>query len=277
MTADPTYRGFALDAETALALLQWQAELGADEPCLDAAIDRYDLPERSAGAAPAAGAAAAGPATARPRDEAEDLTALAEAAAAAATDLAALSHAQEAFEGIELRKGARNFCFADGNPAARVMIVGEAPGEEEDRIGRPFVGRAGQLLDRMFDAIGLSRGAVDAEKALYITNVLPWRPPGNRRPEPAEIAMMLPFLRRHVELAQPDLLVLMGNTPCIALLNQQGILKLRGSWTTAFGLPALPMTHPAYLLRTPLAKREAWADLLSLSARLEGAAPATGT
>lgn len=277
MTADPTYRGFALDAETALALLQWQAELGADEPCLDAAIDRYDLPERSAGAAPAANPAAAGPATARPRDEAEDLTALAEAAAAAASDLAALAHAQEAFEGIELRKGARNFCFADGNPAARVMIVGEAPGEEEDRIGRPFVGRAGQLLDRMFDAIGLSRGAVDAEKALYITNVLPWRPPGNRRPEPAEIAMMLPFLRRHVELAQPDLLVLMGNTPCIALLNQQGILKLRGSWTTAFGLPALPMTHPAYLLRTPLAKREAWADLLSLSARLEGAAPATGT
>ena len=277
MTADPTYRGFALDAETALALLQWQAELGADEPCLDAAIDRYDLPERSAGAAPAANPAAAGPATARPRDEAEDLTALAEAAAAAASDLAALAHAQEAFEGIELRKGARNFCFADGNPAARVMIVGEAPGEEEDRIGRPFVGRAGQLLDRMFDAIGLSRGAVDVEKALYITNVLPWRPPGNRRPEPAEIAMMLPFLRRHVELAQPDLLVLMGNTPCIALLNQQGILKLRGSWTTAFGLPALPMTHPAYLLRTPLAKREAWADLLSLSARLEGAAPATGT
>lgn len=277
MTADPTYRGFALDAETALALLQWQAELGADEPCLDAAIDRYDLPERSAGAAPAANPATAGPAIARPRDEAEDLTALAEAAAAAASDLAALAHAQEAFEGIELRKGARNFCFADGNPAARVMIVGEAPGEEEDRVGRPFVGRAGQLLDRMFDAIGLSRGAVDAEKALYITNVLPWRPPGNRRPEPAEIAMMLPFLRRHVELAQPDLLVLMGNTPCIALLNQQGILKLRGSWTTAFGLPALPMTHPAYLLRTPLAKREAWADLLSLSARLEGAAPATGT
>ena len=270
MTADPTYRGFALDAETALALLQWQAELGADEPCLDAAIDRYDLPERTA--APVAGPAPAAPAARR--DEAQDPTALAEAAAAAATTLPQLAQAQEAFEGIELRKGARNFCFADGNPAARVMILGEAPGEEEDRVGRPFVGRAGQLLDRMFDAIGLSRGAVDAEKALYITNVLPWRPPGNRRPEPAEIAMMLPFLRRHVELAQPDLLVLMGNTPCIALLNQQGILKLRGTWTTAFGLPALPMTHPAYLLRTPLAKREAWADLLSLAARLDDAAPA---
>ncbi|WP_374637667.1 uracil-DNA glycosylase [Paracoccus sp. (in: a-proteobacteria)] len=265
MTADPTYRGFALDAETALALLQWQAEMGADEPCLDAAIDRYDLPDRAD--LPAAAKPAPAP---TPRDEAEDLAARAEAMAAAATSLTALAEAQEAFDGIELRKGARNFCFADGNAAARVMIVGEAPGEEEDRAGRPFVGRAGQLLDRMFDAIGLSRDAVDAEKAIYITNVLPWRPPGNRRPEPGEIAMMLPFLRRHVELAQPDLLVLMGNTPCAALLNRQGILKLRGTWTEAFGLPALPMTHPAYLLRTPLAKREAWADLLSLSARLDG-------
>ena len=272
MTADPTYRGFALDAETALALLQWQAEMGADEPCLDAAIDRYDLPDRAeiATASRTAAKPAAQTAAAPLRDEAEDLTARAETIAGAAASLTALAEAQEAFDGIELRKGARNFCFADGNPAARVMIVGEAPGEEEDRLGRPFVGRAGQLLDRMFDAIGLSRTAVDAEKALYITNVLPWRPPGNRRPEPAEIAMMLPFLRRHVELAQPDLLVLMGNTPCAALLNQQGILKLRGTWATAFGRPALPMTHPAYLLRTPLAKREAWADLLSLSARLEG-------
>ena len=266
MTADPTYRGFALDAETALALLQWQAEMGADEPCLDAAIDRYDLPDRAEIAAAAPKPAPA----ARPRDEAEDLTARAEAMAAGAASLTALAEAQEAFDGIELRKGARNFCFADGNPGARVMIVGEAPGEAEDRPGRPFVGRAGQLLDLMFQAIGLSRKAVDAEKAIYITNVLPWRPPQNRRPEPGEIAMMLPFLRRHVELVQPDMLVLMGNTPCIALLNQQGILKLRGTWTEAFGLPALPMTHPAYLLRAPLAKREAWADLLSLSARLDG-------
>ena len=272
MTADPTYRGFALDAETALALLQWQAEMGADEPCLDAAIDRYDLPDRAeiATASRTAAKPAAQTAAAPLRDEAEDLTARAETIAGAAASLTALAEAQEAFDGIELRKGARNFCFADGNPAARVMIVGEAPGRDEDEQGKPFVGRAGQLLDRMFDAIGLSRTAVDAEKALYITNVLPWRPPGNRRPEPAEIAMMLPFLRRHVELAQPDLLVLMGNTPCAALLNQQGILKLRGTWATAFGRPALPMTHPAYLLRTPLAKREAWADLLSLSARLEG-------
>ncbi|WP_134680170.1 uracil-DNA glycosylase [Paracoccus ravus] len=264
MMADPTYRGIALDAETALALLQWQAELGADEPCLDDPLDRYDLPDRVP-----AGPAAAKPAPLPPRDAGRDLVAMAETIAAAATTLAALAEAQEAFEAIELRKGARNFCFADGRPGARVMVIGEAPGEEEDLQGRPFVGRAGQLLDRMFGAIGLARDAVDADKALYITNVLPWRPPGNRRPEAAEIALMLPFLRRHIELAQPEILVLMGNTPCIAGLNRQGILKLRGVWDTAFGLPALPMTHPAYLLRTPIAKREAWSDLLSLAARLE--------
>lgn len=263
MTADPTYRGFALDADTALALLQWQAELGADEPCLDAPLNRYDMPDRAEAPAPAA------PVAAPVVDAGLDQTALAEALAAGAGTLAELAAAQEAFDGIDLKRGARNFCFADGRPGARVMIIGEAPGEEEDQQGRPFVGRAGQLLDRMFGAIGLARDAVDAEKALYITNVLPWRPPGNRRPEAAEIAMMLPFLRRHVELAQPEILVLMGNTPCIAALNRQGILRLRGQWTEAFGLPTLPMTHPAYLLRTPLAKREAWADLLSIAARLD--------
>jgi DNA polymerase len=122
----------------------------------------------------------------------------------------------------------------------------------------------------MFGAIGLSRTAPDAQAALYITNVLPWRPPGNRDPEPEEIAMMLPFLARHVELADPDLIVLMGNTPCAAALGTKGILRLRGQWTQAFGRPALPMTHPAYLLRNPAAKREAWADLLEVKARLAG-------
>ncbi|MGR3721472.1 MAG: uracil-DNA glycosylase, partial [Paracoccus sp. (in: a-proteobacteria)] len=178
--------------------------------------------------------------------------------------------AQEAFDGIELKKGARNFCFADGDPGARVMILGEAPGDEEDRQGRPFVGRAGQLLDRMFAAIGLSRTAVDAAQALYVVNVLTWRPPGNRDPSPDEILVSMPFVRRHVELAAPDLIVLMGNIPCQAALGRRGILRLRGQWVEAFGRPALPMTHPAYLLRNPAAKREAWADLLSLSATLEG-------
>jgi DNA polymerase len=131
------------------------------------------------------------------------------------------------------------------------------------------VGKAGQLLDRMFAAIGLSRTAPAPDNAIYITNVLPWRPPANRTPEPAEIAMMLPFLKRHVELAAPDLLVLMGNTPCQAVLGRQGILRLRGQWAEGFGLPVMPMTHPAYLLRQGPAKRDAWSDLLEISARLQ--------
>ena len=148
------------------------------------------------------------------------------------------------------------------------MIVGEAPGRDEDREGRPFVGRAGQLLDRMYAAIGLSRTAPAPEDAIYITNVLPWRPPQNRTPEAAEIAMCLPFLERHVALADPDILVLMGNTPCQALLGRTGITSMRGTWTEALGKPVIPMFHPAYLLRKPDAKREAWTDLLALRARL---------
>ncbi|MDM7458033.1 MAG: uracil-DNA glycosylase, partial [Paracoccus sp. (in: a-proteobacteria)] len=154
-------------------------------------------------------------------------------------------------------------------PRARVLVLGEAPGDEEDRQGRPFVGRAGQLLDQMFRAIGLARDSVDAAQGLYLCNVLTWRPPGNREPTPDEIAVSLPFLQRHIALAQPKLIVLMGNVACDAAIRQRGILKLRGQWVQAFGRPALPMTHPAYLLRNPQAKREAWADLLDLAARLE--------
>ncbi|MFZ1727902.1 MAG: uracil-DNA glycosylase, partial [Albidovulum sp.] len=192
-------------------------------------------------------------------------------AAAGADSLEALAGAQADFDLCELKKGARNFVFADGNPQARVMILGEAPGRDEDVEGLPFVGRAGQLLDRMFAAIGLARSAAHAGEAIYITNVLPWRPPSNRDPEPDEIAMMLPFLQRHVALANPDVVVLMGNTPCAAALGRKGILRLRGHWTEAFGRPAMPMTHPAYLLRHPEAKREAWADLLQIKARLREA------
>lgn len=274
MTADPTWQGVALDAATALALLEWQREMGVDEPILDAPVDRYGEPIRSpaADAAPDPPGAPPPPAAALPG--LDGLAAQAAALAARARTLDQLARIQSDFDGLEIRRGARNFVFADGNPAARVMILGEAPGEDEDRQARPFVGRAGQLLDQMFAAIGLARDAVDAERAIYITNILPWRPPGNRRPEQAEIDAMLPFVARHVELAGPDVVVLMGNTPCQAALGRQGILRLRGQWTTAFGRPALPMTHPAYLLRTPIAKREAWADLLSLSARLQtGAQP----
>ena len=266
----PRYQGFDLDAETALALLDWQREMGADLPLLDTPVDRFELPARVAPMAPAAAAPAP---AARPDDgtaDADARLAEAQALAAGAQSLAALAEAQEGFDGIELKRGARRFCFADGDPRARLLILGEAPGDEEDRQGRPFVGRAGQLLDRMFGAIGLARDAVDAERAFYVTNVLAWRPPGNRDPSPEEIALSLPFVRRHVELAAPDLIVLMGNIACQAAIGQRGILRLRGGWVEAFGRPALPMTHPAYLLRNPAAKRDAWADLLALQARLEG-------
>jgi DNA polymerase len=185
-----------------------------------------------------------------------------------AKDLDSLAEAVAAFDLCDLKRGARNTVFADGNPQARVMIIGEAPGREEDLQGRPFVGRAGQLLDRMFAAIGMGREAAHPESALYITNILPWRPPQNREPKPEEIGMMLPFVERHVELADPEVLVLMGNISCQALLGRRGITRLRGKWTSALGRPALPMFHPAYLLRNPRAKREAWHDLLMLQARL---------
>ncbi len=259
-----------MDFHLARALLAWQLELGADEPVGDHPVNRYELAAEAP--KPAALMPAAPVAAAAPQVASLDPVAVAKAAAAAAGDLAALAEAQAAYDLCDLKKGARNFVFADGNPAARVMVIGEAPGRDEDMEGRPFVGRAGQLLDRMFAAIGLARTSPDPAGALYITNVLPWRPPSNRDPEPEEIAMMLPFLARHVELADPDLIVLMGNTPCAAALGQRGILRLRGTWTNAFGKPTLPMTHPAYLLRTPAAKREAWADLLEVKARLAGTA-----
>jgi uracil-DNA glycosylase family 4 len=262
------------DPAVLAALIAWQAELGADEAIGDAPVDRYAEAEVPRGAPVATSPAAAAtptaprPPTAAPADTLAEAIAEAEALAAGASDLSALAAVQAAYPHCALRQGARNFVFADGQPGARVMIIGEAPGRDEDLQGRPFVGRAGQLLDRMVAAIGLSRSAPAAEGALYITNILPWRPPGNRDPEPDEIAMMLPFVRRHVELAAPDLLVLMGNTPCGALLNRRGITRMRGEWTAALGLPTLPMLHPAYLLRNPSAKRDAWADLLVLKARL---------
>lgn len=251
----------ALDSAQLTALLAWQIELGATDAIGDVPVNRYDVVvakkpvklaapvvQMSQSQAPASG----------------------EQAAAVAEDLDALKAAIAAFDGCDLKKGARSLVFADGNPAARVMIIGEAPGRDEDRAGLPFVGRAGQLLDRMFAAINLSRKGDSAENAIYITNVLPWRPPQNRDPKPDEIAMMLPFLKRHIALAQPDFLVLMGNVACQAMLGLTGITRLRGNWTTCCDLPTLPMFHPAYLLRTPAGKRDSWADLLSLKARLSG-------
>ena len=149
------------------------------------------------------------------------------------------------------------------------MIVGEAPGREEDRQGKPFVGEAGQLLDRMFAAIDMARDHTDAARALYITNILPWRPPQNRDPSAEERAMMLPFVTRHVALAAPDILIAMGRISAATLLDLSArITRIRGQWHRALDLPVVPMLHPAYLLRNPAAKREAWADLLTLQAEL---------
>lgn len=190
------------------------------------------------------------------------------AMAQAAQSLDDLRQALEAFDGCPLKATATQTVFARGNPQADVLVMGEAPGREEDRDGAPFVGPTGHLLDRMLAAIGLDRHAGDASNAVYITNVLPWRPPQNRDPKPEEIAMMLPFVQRHVALAKPEIIVLMGNYSCQAGLGKRGITRLRGQWHEAYGHPALPMLHPAYLLRQPHAKREAWADLLSLKAKL---------
>jgi uracil-DNA glycosylase len=197
--------------------------------------------------------------------------------AASADSIEALAAMVARFDGCALKRTATNTVFADGNPAGSVMIIGEGPGADEDRIGRPFVGRAGQLLDRMLAAIGLDRSKV------LITNVVYWRPPGNRTPTAAEIASCLPFVLQHIMLAQPKVLVLAGGTAAGALLPQgQGITRLRGRWfdLTVPGLdrpvPTLPMFHPSFLLRTPERKREAWRDLLSLRARLDELLSAEG-
>lgn len=244
------------------ALLEWQVELGATEAIGDVPVNRYDLPDTlpsapaSAGALVPASESDARQATADPVDAASS-------ACLPVASLSDLRDAMAAFEHCDLKNGARNLVFADGKPGAPVMIIGEAPGRDEDRAGRPFVGQAGKLLDQMLAAIGLGR-----ESNVYITNVLPWRPPQNRDPTGDEISMMVPFLERHVALAQPEIMVLMGNISCQAVLGKRGITRLRGQWDKAFDLPVLPMFHPAYLLRQPIAKREAWADLLELQARL---------
>ncbi|WP_204115669.1 uracil-DNA glycosylase [Shimia biformata] len=255
-----------LDYHAARALLEWQVELGVTEAILDVPVNRYDLPDTG----PKPRRAASAGATAAPVVQTRSVDPVAEArkAAEAATDLDGLRAAMAGFEHCDLKNGARSLVFSDGNPAARVMVIGEAPGRDEDRAGKPFVGRAGQLLDRMFAAIDMGRDAQMSAQSVYITNVLPWRPPQNRDPKPEEIQMMVPFLQRHVEIVAPEVLVLMGNISCQAAIETRGITRLRGKWHEAFGKPALPMFHPAYLLRQPHAKRQAWADLLSLKARL---------
>jgi uracil-DNA glycosylase len=260
----------------ALAMLDWQIALGADEAILDAPIDRFALADQpplapAAAIAPKAGGPVAPPPVdAAPPALAVDAVALAQAAADAAPDLPALCAAMADFPHCPLRETATRLVFADGLAGARVMILGEAPGRDEEQQGKPFVGQAGQLLDRMLAAIGLDRAATDPARAVYIANVVPWRPPQNRRPTPEELAMMAPFMHRHIAFAAPEIVVLMGNAACEAMLGQTGGTRLRGTWLTLGGRPALPMLHPGYLFRRPHDKALAWADLLSLQARLRG-------
>jgi DNA polymerase len=198
----------------------------------------------------------------------------AEALAAAADTLEALRAAIAGFGGLSLRETATNLVFADGNPQAPLMLVGEAPGAEEDREGKPFVGASGRLLDRMLASIGLDRHG-SGWGSFYVTNILAWRPPGNRNPTDNEIALSLPFVRRHLALVRPKLVLLVGAVAVRSLTGaREGITRLRGRWfeVPVAGLgtvPALATLHPAYLLRNPGAKKDAWADLIALRRRID--------
>jgi uracil-DNA glycosylase family 4 len=265
------------EREAALTLLRWYVDMGADEAIDHVAMDwiaSASASEALTAPKPASETRPTRPiATAPPAALAESLGEAAQSArqlAAGAQSVEALAELVAGFDGCPLKRTATNTVFIDGNPAAPIVFIGEGPGADEDRIGRPFVGRAGQLLDRMLAAINLDRSQV------LITNVVYWRPPGNRTPTAAEIASCLPFVFRLIALVNPKVLVLCGGTAAGALLSQtQGITRLRGRWfdlavpTLDRLIPTLPMFHPSFLLRTPERKREAWRDLLSLRARLD--------
>lgn len=268
------------------AALQWQLEAGIDECIGEVPVDRFALSSKPApavppspttvGAVPTSVAQVPPVPMARPAiavpglAEPERAALAASRLAAAANNLDELRAAVEAFEDCALKKTAINTVFADGNPTARLMFVGEAPGADEDRQGKPFVGVSGQLLDKMLGSIGLDRAT-----GFYITNIVFWRPPGNRNPTTNEIAACLPFVQRHIELMAPDILVCLGGPSAKTLLNRtEGITRLRGQWHdyTSPGLAqpiaAMAIYHPAYLLRSPAHKREAWRDLLAIRERL---------
>jgi len=252
--------------------LRWLSEMGADEIVGEDPVNRLAPPQVQS--AQSVRPARVLPATAVPAGAPLVVPAANAAAAAGLASLKDIETALAGFDACPLKKTATRLCYADGNPAARVMLVGEAPGRDEDIQGKPFVGRSGQLLDRMLAAVGLSREAQDRESAVFITNVIFWRPPGNRTPTEAETQMCLPFLMRTIELQKPDVIVCLGATPAHRLTGRsEGILKMRGRWVTANvsgrNIPLLPTLHPAYLLRQPAQKRLAWRDLLSLRQMLD--------
>jgi uracil-DNA glycosylase len=245
-----------------LSVLDWYRAAGVDMAVGEAPVDRFaqrppaTMPPRAAAEEPAT---LPGPIGGDP-SEARQL-------AASAQSLDELRALLDRYDGCGLKFRATQLVFADGNPEAKIMLIGEAPGAEEDRQGKPFVGRSGQLLDRMLGAIGLDRSAV------YIVNTVPWRPPGNRTPTPEEMELCLPFLHRQVELVAPRLVLTLGGPAMQTVFKTTtGIIKMRGKWDRlAIGsheVDALPTLHPAYLLRNPPAKQQAWRDLLSLKAKM---------
>ena len=254
-----------------LAMLAWQVEMGADEAVLDSPADE---PVGSPAANVISGARpqVANVATATNAATASDHP-LSQKTLDHLTSLADLAAALEQLEACPLKHTASAMCFADGNAGARLMIIGEVPGRDEDRLGVPFVGAAGQFLDRMMASIGLDRSGV------YLTNFLPWRPPGNRTPTAEETDMLLPFLFRHVQLANPELVLVLGGAPAKVILNKgDNILKLRGRWHDIdYGdgimRPTMASLHPSYLSRSPAQKRLAFDDWLGLYRRLATPAP----
>ncbi len=241
-----------------LAALDWYRSVGVDVAVDDKPVDRFAASVMAPRSRPAAMVEALAPTVVINADPSETRT-----LAAGARTLDELRALMDAYDGCSLKLRATQLAFADGNPEAEIMLVGEAPGAEEDLQGKPFVGKAGQLLDRMLKAIGLDRTKV------YVANMVPWRPPGNRNPTPEELALCAPFLNRQIELVAPKILVTLGNVPTQALFQTtQGITKMRGQWkdVTINGhvMRAIPTLHPAYLLRQPAAKAQAWQDMLSL-------------
>ncbi|MGF9756976.1 uracil-DNA glycosylase [Microvirga sp. 0TCS3.31] len=266
------------DRDALQALLDFHVEAGVDLALDETPHNRFAEPK-----AESAQAKAPAP-KASPAPSAPPLRALPKAAASAPEEVAGMAreqarHAQSleelevilaGFDGCALKFSAKNLAFADGNPEGRVMLVGEAPGADEDRIGKPFMGRSGQLLDRMLATIGLDRTQV------YVANIVPWRPPGNRTPTPQEIAICKPFIARQIELASPEFLLCLGGPAAQNLLGiKDGILRTRGRWFTYKAedgreIKALPTLHPAYLLRQPLQKRLGWRDFQALRRALDG-------
>lgn len=274
--------------DQSLAVLRWLIEAGADEAVSEAPNNRFaqaggntPLPSASRTPSPSRGEGS-GKERVVPPSVAPSKTSTsaqtvslstapgaARALAQSCTTLAELKTAVTNFEGCELKRSATNTVFADGDPSGRIMLIGEAPGRDEDLQGLPFVGRAGKLLDRMLAEIGLDR------RKVYITNVLNWRPPQNREPSPEEAATCLPFLHRHIELADPKLMILLGAVSVRHVLGlTEGITRVRGKWnlyqSVALNrsIPVMPTLHPAYLLRQPAAKRLAWRDLMAVAEKM---------